>query len=147
MFKHILVPTDGSALSLSNVARAATYAKESGARITLFYAQPEAPSAYAGMGAVSNAHLTQELQTRLDEAATEILDAAEQRVHEAGATCQRVVRIGSQPYELIMAAADAHGCDLIFMASHGRSGVSALLLGSETQKVLAHSKIPVLVYR
>jgi nucleotide-binding universal stress UspA family protein len=58
-----------------------------------------------------------------------------------------VVRVGSKPYELIIAAADAHGCDLIFMASHGRSGVSALLLGSETQKVLAHSRIPVLVYR
>lgn len=147
MFKHILVPTDGSELSLRNVERAAAYAKESGARITLFYAQPEAPSAYAGMGAVSNAHLSQELQTRLDGAATEILDAAEKQVLEAGATCQRVVRVGSRPYELIIGAADEFGCDLIFMASHGRSGVSALLLGSETQKVLAHSKIPVLVYR
>ena len=147
MFKHILVPTDGSTLSLANVARAASYAKESGARITLFYAQPEAPSAYAGMGAVSSAHITQDLQTRLDEAASEILDAAEQQVHAAGATCQRMVRVGSKPYELIIAAADANGCDLIFMASHGRSGVSALLLGSETQKVLAHSRIPVLVYR
>ncbi|SEA15571.1 universal stress protein [Acidovorax soli] len=147
MFKHILVPTDGSELSLGNVVRAAAYAKETGARITLFYAQPEAPSAYAGMGAVSNAHLGQELQTRLDEAATEILDAAEKQVLAAGASCQRVVRVGNKPYELIIAAADEHGCDLIFMASHGRSGVSALLLGSETQKVLAHSKIPVLVYR
>ena len=147
MFKHILVPTDGSELSLRNVARAASYARETGARITLFYAQPEAPSAYAGMGAVSNAHLTQELQTRLDEAAQEILDAAQSVVREAGASCQRVVQVGSKPYELIIAAADANGCDLIFMASHGRSGVSALLLGSETQKVLAHSKIPVLVYR
>ena len=147
MFKHILVPTDGSELSLGNVARAAAYAKETGARITLFYAQPEAPSVYAGLGAVSNTHLSQDLQTRLDEAATEILDAAEKVVHDAGASCQRVVRVGGKPYELIIAAADANGCDLIFMASHGRSGVSALLLGSETQKVLAHSTIPVLVYR
>lgn len=147
MFKHILVPTDGSELSLGNVARAASYAKETGARITLFYAQPEAPSAYAGLGAVSSPHLTQDVHTRLDEAAQEILDAAEAVVREAGTTCQRVVLTGGRPYELIIAAADAHGCDLIFMASHGRSGVSALLLGSETQKVLAHSKIPVLVYR
>jgi nucleotide-binding universal stress UspA family protein len=147
MFKHILVPTDGSALSMNSVARAAAYAQETGARITLFYAQPEAPSVYAGLGAVSNTHLSQDLQTRLDEAATEILDAAEKVVHDAGASCQRVVRVGGKPYELIIAAADANGCDLIFMASHGRSGVSALLLGSETQKVLAHSTIPVLVYR
>ena len=147
MFKHLLVPTDGSELSLRNVARAASYAGETGARITLFYAQPEAPSAYAGMGAVSNAHLTQELQTRLGEAAQEILDAAQAVVRQAGASCQRVVQVGSKPYELIIAAADANSCDLIFMASHGRQGVSALLLGSETQKVLAHSKIPVLVYR
>ncbi|NMM75906.1 sulfate transporter [Acidovorax sp. SRB_14] len=147
MFKHILVPTDGSALSLSSVARAASYAKDSGARITLFYAQPDPPSAYAGLGALSNPHLAQEIQTRLDEAAKEILAAAQALVRDAGTPCQSVVLVGDKPYELIIAAADAHGCDLIFMASHGRSGVSALLLGSETQKVLAHSKIPVLVYR
>ena len=147
MFKHILVPTDGSALSLGNVARAASYAIETGARITLFYAQPEAPSAYAGLGAVSSPHLTEDVHTRLGEAAQEVLDAAEAVVREAGTTCQRVVLTGNRPYELIITAAGTHGCDLIFMASHGRSGVSALLLGSETQKVLAHSKIPVLVYR
>ena len=147
MFKHILVPTDGSELSLGNVARAAAYAKETGARLTLFYAQPEAPSAYAGLGVMSSPHLNEEIQTRLDEAAQEILDAADAVVREAGASCQRVVLVGSRPFELIIAAADSHGCDLIFMASHGRSGVSALLLGSETQKVLAHSRIPVLVYR
>jgi len=147
MFKHILVPTDGSELSLGNVAKAASYAKETGARITLFYAQPEANSPYAGIGAISNAHLIQELQARLKEAATEILDAAEKQVMAAGVTCQRIVGVGSKPYELIIAAAEEHSCDLIFMASHGRSGVGALLLGSETQKVLAHSKIPVLVYR
>ena len=147
MFKHFLVPTDGSSLSLGNVARAASYAQETGARITLFYAQPEPPSVYAGVGALSNPHLAQDIQTRLHEAATEILDAAEAVAREAGARCQRVVRVGNKPYELIIAAADDHDCDLIFMASHGRSGVSALLLGSETQKVLAHSRILVLVYR
>lgn len=147
MFKHLLVPTDGSELSLRNVARAASYAKETGAQITLFYAEPEAPSAYVGLGAIANPHLTQEVHQRLDEAAHEVLDAAEAVVREAGAPCQRVVLVGNRPYELIIAAAEAQGCDLIFMASHGRSGVRALLLGSETQKVLAHSKIPVLVYR
>ena len=72
------------------------------------------------------------------------------RGHRARGRCparQRVARVGSKPYELIIAAADEHGCDPIFMASHGRSGVNALLLGSETQKGLAHSKMPVRVYR
>lgn len=147
MFQHILVPTDGSPLSLRNVARAASYAKETGARITVFYAQPEPPPAYAGLGAVSGAHLTQEIQTRLNDAARDILDAAESLVREAGTSCQRLVRVGNKPYELIIQAAQSSGCDLIFMASHGRQGVSALLLGSETQKVLTHSTIPVLVYR
>lgn len=77
----------------------------------------------------------------------ELLVVAENVVCEAGATCQRVTLVGGKPYELIIATADNHGCDLIFMASHGRSGVSALLLGNETQKVLAHSKISVLAYR
>ena len=147
MFKHILVPTDGSELSLGNVARAAAYAKETGARITLFYAQPEAPAAYAGLGAMSSPQLTQEIHARLDEAAQEILDAADAVVREAGASCQRVVLVGSRPYELIIAAADQQGCDLIFMASHGRHGLTSFLLGSQTQKVVTHSTIPVLVYR
>ncbi|MBY4597629.1 universal stress protein [Ottowia caeni] len=147
MFKHILVPTDGSALSQSSVARAASYAKETQARITLIYAQPEAPSVYAGLGAVSGAHVTQEIQSRLDSGAKDILDAAQAIVAEAGASCERMVLTGTRPYELIIQAAEATGSDLIFMASHGRHGVGALLLGSETQKVLAYSKIPVLVYR
>lgn len=147
MFKHILVPTDGSALSQAAVARAVSFAKEAGARLTLFYAEPESPMAYAGMGAISSPHLTQELHERLEGAAKEILDAAEKVAQDAGAACDRVVLVGSRPHELIIQAAESSGCDLIFMASHGRRSVSALLLGSETHKVLTHSKIPVLVYR
>lgn len=147
MFKHILVPTDGSDLSQDTVARAVSYARESGARITLFYAKPESPAVYAGVGAIPSAHLMQEIEERLAGAARDILDAADQVARDAGVTCQRVVLVGSKPYELIIQAAESNGCDLIFMASHGRRGVSALLLGSETQKVLTHSRIPVLVYR
>lgn len=147
MFKHILVPTDGSPLSQSAVARAVAFAKEAGARITLFYAEPDAPAAYAGMGALSSAHLTQEVHARLDGAARDILDAAEQVARDAGVACDRLALVGNQPHALIIQAAQSRGCDLIFMASHGRRGLSALLLGSETQKVLAHSTIPVLVYR
>ena len=71
----------------------------------------------------------------------------EQATYFTRTTCQRVAQVGDKPYADIITAAEANGCDLIFMASHGRSGVGALLLGSETQKVLAHSRIPVLVYR
>lgn len=147
MFKHILVPTDGSGLSQDTVARAASFAHEAGARITLFYAEPPSPSFYAGLGAISGVHVMQEMHQRLDGAAKDILDAAEAVARAAGVVVQRLVLVGSRPHELIIEAAKASGCDLIFMASHGRQGVSALLLGSETHKVLTHSKIPVLVYR
>lgn len=147
MFKHILVPTDGSTLSQDTVARAVTFAREAGARITLFYAEHGVPVAYDGMGGLSSTHLMQEMHERLDGAAREILDAAEAVARDAGVEAKRLVLVGSHPYELIIEAAQSQGCDLIFMASHGRRGVSALLLGSETHKVLTHSKIPVLVYR
>lgn len=147
MFKHLLVPTDGSPLSQDAIARAVSFAREAGARITFFYAEPEAPAAYLGLGAIGNPHLSQELRERLDGAAQEILSAARQLAQAAGVDCQQLARVGDRPYELIIRAAESSGCDLIFMASHGRRGVTALLLGSETQKVLTHSKIPVLVYR
>ena len=147
MFKHLLVPTDGSDLSLQAVARAASFAKEAGARITLFYAEPDPPAAYMGMGAISAPHLDQDMHNRLDSAAKEILNAAEALVRDADVACQQVVSIGNKPHTVIIQAAEAHGCDLIFMASHGRRGLSGLLLGSETQNVLTHSQIPVLVYR
>jgi nucleotide-binding universal stress UspA family protein len=147
MFKHLLVPTDGSNLSKDTVARAISFAKETGARITLFYAEPEAPPSYDGMGGISSPQFTQEVNECLDEAANEILDQAQTMAHDAGVESDRLVLVGNRPYELIIQAAEANGCDLIFMASHGRRGVKALLLGSETNKVLTHSRIPVLVYR
>jgi len=147
MFKHILVPTDGSPLSQDTVSRAASFAREAGARITLFYAHPDSPAAYEGLGSIADAHFSQEVRGRLDEAAKEILDDAEKRVRELGVPFQRVILTGNNPYELIIKAATTNDCDLIFMASHGRRGISSLLLGSETRKVLTHTKIPVLVYR
>jgi len=147
MFKHILVPTDGSALSQDTAARAVSFASDAGARITFFYAEPESPAIYAGMGAISNPHIAQAMHERLDGAAREVLDAAVQLALEAGVAHQRCVLVSSRPFEAIIQAAEQNACDLIFMASHGRTGMGALLLGSETHKVLTHSKIPVLVYR
>ena len=147
MFKHLLVPTDGSRLSQDCVARAVSFAREAGARITFFYAEPESPAAYLGLGAIGNPSLSQELHQRLDGAARDILAAAQQVAQAAAVESEPLALVGDRPHELIVRAAETQGCDLIFMASHGRRGVSALLLGSETQKVLTHSKIPVLVYR
>jgi len=146
MFKHILVPTDGSPLSNANVARAASFAREAGARVTLFYACPDVKPC-EGPGAISSSHITPEIHDRLAEAAREIMDNAGETMHMAGVAFQCLVLVGNKPYELIIEAAESHACDLIFMASHGRHGVGALLLGSETQKVLTHSKIPVLIFR
>jgi nucleotide-binding universal stress UspA family protein len=147
MFKHLLVPIDGSTLSQAALTRAVAFAKDADARITVFYAEPTPPRAYDGVGGLNSDHLTQDLRERLDEAAQDILKAAESLVREAGVPVNTQVRVGDQPYKLIIEAAQTQGCDLIFMASHGRRGVSALLLGSETQMVLTHSSIPVLVYR
>ena len=147
MFKHILVPTDGSSLSRDTVVRVASFARETGAQVTLFYARPEATGAYEGIGALSSPQLAAKIHARLEAAAKEILDDAEQTLLEAGVSCKRLMRVGNKPYDLIIKAAEANACDLIFMASHGRRGIGALLLGSETQKVLTHSRIPVLIYR
>ncbi|MGV0958264.1 MAG: universal stress protein [Limnohabitans sp.] len=147
MFKRVLVPTDGSTLSQDTVARAVSFAQEADAHLIFFYAEPETPAAYVGLGAISGNHLPQDLKERLDGAAREILEAAAAVARQAGVSFETVMSVGNRPSELIIDAAQAKSCDLIFMASHGRRGMSALLLGSETQKVLTHSKIPVLVYR
>ena len=88
-----------------------------------------------------------DVRERLDSAARDILNTAQQMAQAADVVNNQVMLVGNHPAELIIQAAKSNDCDLIFMASHGRSGVTALLLGSETHKVLTHSKIPVLVYR
>lgn len=147
MFKHILVPTDGSALSTDTVKRAVAFAKEASARITFFYAKPDYPVAFYGEGALIDPSTPEKFAQMADKQAQEILDAAVQEAKAAGVGNATVSAVSDIPYEAIIEAASASGCDLIFMASHGRRGISGLLLGSETQKVLTHSKTPVLVYR
>ena len=147
MFKHILVPTDGSALSTDTVKRAVAFAKEASAKITFFYAKPDYPVAFYGEGALIDPSTPEKFAQMADKQAQEILDAAAQEAKTAGVSNATVSAVSDIPYEAIIEAASASGCDLIFMASHGRRGISGLLLGSETQKVLTHSKTPVLVYR
>lgn len=147
MFKHILVPTDGSELSGQTVQRAVAFARESGARITFFYAKPEYPVAFYGEGAFIDPTTPEKFAEMADQQAREILTDCERRASESGVACATLAVTSDIPFEAIIEGANNTGCDLIFMASHGRRGISGLLLGSETQKVLTHSKIPVLVYR
>ena len=147
MFKHILVPTDGSALSDSTVARAVSFAKESGARITFFYSQPDFPMPIYGEGALIDPTTPEQFAKSASAEAEAILSKARGAAEADGVACDSDTAVNEVPSEAIIDAADRHGCDLIFMASHGRRGIAGLLLGSETQKVLTHSKTPVLVYR
>jgi nucleotide-binding universal stress UspA family protein len=147
MFKHILVPTDGSVLSADTVKKAVDFARETGARITFFYAKPDYPVAFYGEGALIDPTTPEKFAEMAEKQAKELLSAAQGIAAGAGVACDTLSATSDVPYEAIINAATENGCDLIFMASHGRRGLSGLLLGSETQKVLTHSKVPVLVYR
>lgn len=147
MFKHILVPTDGSALSTDTIKRAVAFAQEAGAKITFFYAKPDYPVAFYGEGALIDPSTPEKFAQMADKQADEILAAAAAEAKTAGVAYAAMSQVSDVPYEAIIEAAASAACDLIFMASHGRRGFSGLLLGSETQKVLTHSKTPVLVYR
>lgn len=150
MFKHILVPTDGSALSEQAAARAVLFAKECGSRVTFFYAQPVFEMSFGSEGAlitlVNPAFLDRYAKAE-EEKADYILKCARRLAETAGIIADTDTIVSALPYKAIIESAERHGCDLIFMASHGRHGISGLLLGSETQKVLIHSTIPVLVNR
>ena len=147
MFKHILVPTDGSELSSDTVRRAVAFARDAGARVTFFFAKPDYPVAFYGEGALIDPTTPEKFAEMAEKQGREILDRAAALAAEAGVACDSLTSTSDIPYVAIIEAAQRSGCDLIFMASHGRRGFSGLLLGSETQKVLTHTTIPVLVYR
>ena len=145
MFKHLLVPTDGSPLSAKAARAAIEFAKAVGARITaLSVAEP-----YPYSAMVESAYLPD--QSRYEK---EMQDHAQRFVAEVaelasadGVPCDTRVGLSFSPYEEITTTAKELGCDAIFMASHGRKGINRLFVGSETQKVLAHTMLPVMVFR
>ena len=147
MFKHILVPTDGSQFSQDTCRRAVSFAKEAGAKITAFYAKPEYPVTYYGEGALIDSTTPEQFAELAETQAKEILGFVENLCKDADVECATISLTNDIVYEGIIEAATTAGCDLIFMASHGRSGLGAVLLGSVTNKVLTHAKIPVLVCR
>ncbi len=148
MFKNILVPVDGSELSDAAVTRACSFAREASARLTFYYAKPGYfPASIAGEALFNDVENYNTYLAAMEKQAESILRKAAKVAVDAGVPADTVSEEYDTPHEGIIAAAEGRGCDLIFMASHGRRGVGALLLGSETNKVLTHCKIPVLVYR
>lgn len=149
MYKHILLPTDGSALSDKAVAAAIKLAQLLGARITAFHAVEPYPlqGAYAAE-ASGVAELQPEIfAERSEEYAKRVLDAVRTAATAANVPCTTGYATSRSASQAIIDKARKENCDLIIMASHGRRGLEGFLLGSETQKVLTHSSIPVLVYR
>jgi nucleotide-binding universal stress UspA family protein len=148
MYEHILVPTDGSKLSQKAVAAAAKLAKATGAKLTGVYVIPPYTPPVYGEGVAYVPEMTPKAYKELTEReAKRALAAVEVEADAAGVPSKMVMLSNDHPWEGIIRTAKSKKCDLIVMASHGRKGLAGLLLGSETTKVLTHSKIPVLVCR
>jgi nucleotide-binding universal stress UspA family protein len=145
MFKHILLPTDGSILSQVAIQKGVQFAKSIKARITGMSVMPE--HKYYMYQADMIVQVKKETVKQHKLEADRSLSVIEKAAKDAGVPCETFSEISDYPHEMIIKVAEKRGCDLIMMASHGRRGIGALLIGSETQKVLTHSKIPVLVFR
>jgi len=143
MFRKILVATDGSPLSAKAAEAAVAYGREAGAElvalsIAVMIPLPPEAGAFTDVAAFEAAARNEARQF------LEPIAAAAAREH---VKCDLVVRYAPNPWQEIIAVAEEQGCDCIWMGSHGRTGLDRLLLGSEAQKVLTHTKIPVMVYR
>lgn len=147
MFKHLLVPTDGTEFSMAAVRRAVSFASEAGARITFLNIEHVFPFMYLGEGAIMDESAPAKFHEQADGQAHQILVLAEEIARAAGVECASRILVSESAYEAIIDAAEKNACDLIFMASHGRSGIGRMLLSSVTEKVLSHTRIPVLVHR
>lgn len=144
MYRHILVPTDGSEITAKAVATTVALARSLNAKVsTLAVKEPFPYSAISEMQPVP----PQEFYDTQQQIATRHVDGVKSACAAAGLACDAHTVEALHPWEAIIEHAKTQGCDLIVMASHGRRGMSALLLGSETQKVLTHTTIPVLVVR
>lgn len=147
MYKHILIPTDGSPLARSAIEAGVKLAAKLNARVSGFYAAPPAtPLEYKGIFPVGYGDPVERAKA-IEKAANRHLGVIEAAAKAAGVRCQVEHVTDDYPADAIVAAARRNKCDLIFMASHGRTGFRASMLGSQTQKVLSQSKIPVLVSR
>ena len=146
MYKHVLLPTDGSPLSEVAIDNGLQFAKAIGAQVTGFYVvvqrQPDSFEDYAPVDVKAPA-----LEDVSAQEARQYLAAIESKAKSVGVPCVTHSMKHVSPHQAIIQAARLHGCDLIIMASHGRKGITGELVGSETARVITNCKIPVLVYR
>jgi len=147
MFKHILIPTDGSPISKKAIAQGVKFASGIGARITGFFAAPPYNPVIYEDFVPANYMSPRQHEDANARLAAQYLGVIEKACKTAGVRYQGVHLASEYPADAIIKIAKAKKCDLIFMASHGRHGLAGILLGSETAKVLTHCKVPVLVYR
>ncbi len=146
MYRKILLPTNGSALCESAVKKGIEFAKFAGASVVGFHSVP-ATSYLIYTEAGPSDVLAEQFEKDAMVRGEKLVEAVRAQAQAAGVDCDTLLLTNDHPWEAIIEAANTKGCDLIFMASHGRRGLSALLLGSETARVLTHTGIPVLVYR
>jgi nucleotide-binding universal stress UspA family protein len=146
MYRHILIPTDGSELAGHAVTHGLSLAKAVGAKVSVIVV--EAPFNVFAVPESRSQQLTEAFAKHAEQIkkhSASVLNHAADKAKAAGIPCETIQVEHEQPYQAIIAAAKDKGCDLIVMASHGRSGISAVLLGSVTNKVVTHTKTPVLV--
>jgi nucleotide-binding universal stress UspA family protein len=146
MFKHILIPTDGSDLSTAALSKALDFAHEIGAKVTVL--SVIAPiEEYASVDPLATGMGFEQYEDTVKLLTEATMEAAMEAEKRHISTCKTIRVEAADPARVIVETADENGCDLIAMGSHGRSGFRALMLGSVTMKVMAQSNIPVLVYR
>ena len=147
MYKRILVATDGSDLSEKAVQSAISLAALTGATVVALKVVPRYPRSYFEVGMPVDMVDVKRIEQQWSDAAQELVDKVKAQGSAEGVTVKAVIAKSDLVAEAVISAAKKHKCDLIVMASHGRKGIKRLLLGSETQHVLTHSHIPVLVLR
>lgn len=148
MYKHILIPTDGSKLAAKGVKTGVKLAKALGAKMTALYVIPPYVPPMYGEAAIYVPEISGKRYKELSEKqAKKALAVAEIEAEAAGVPCVTQFVTSDQAWQGILRVARSRKCDVVVMASHGRGGLAGWILGSETTKVLAHSKIPVLVAR
>jgi nucleotide-binding universal stress UspA family protein len=145
MYRRILVPTDGSALSRKAVNAAVALASSVGAELVALNVVPRYPTSYFEGGASVPIQEVARVERQWSEQALALVHEVEKAAKAAGVQTRAITMQSDLVGECILAAARKHECDLVVMASHGRKGLKRLLLGSETQHVLTHGCVPVLV--
>ena len=145
MYTNILIPTDGSELAEKAVRHGIALAKRLGAKVTALTVLPPFHTLTTDTRMIEDTPA--QYKVRMQQHAEKTLGAVADAATAAGVGCELIHVEHEHPYQAIIDTAAAKACDLIVMASHGRRGIAAIVLGSETVKVLTHSKIPVLVHR